>query len=336
MIARQRRAQIEIAAQPGVANQLPDLLLQDRQLQRIELLDGVVLVDEIVERRDRTVQIRVGHRRHQVIDDDRVGAPLGLAALARIVDDERIHERQIAEERVGKAVGGQPDALARQPLERPMLADVDDRVRAPPAVRTRRRQPAIERRVVMRRRKIGRVIDRVGIHPVAAWRLQRDERVSKLQRGEVIVGRVAPRLFGGPHGRRGPARSDLSIDARVRRRQRETAAGRQAPRRFHLRARRRRQPAEPLLVPLAREALRGAILERMPLVVGAAGQQIVHQRFGGRRQPRDAIASPAHRPQQVQQAGGSVEADGVADLRGFRRRVRQDERHSHVGAREMA
>ena len=48
----------------------------------------------------------------------------------------------------------------------------------PPSA-ARRRQPAIERGVVMRRRQIRRVIDRVGIHAVAARRLQRDERAGR-------------------------------------------------------------------------------------------------------------------------------------------------------------
>ena len=95
-----------------------------------------------------------------MVDDDGVGPSLGLGALAGVVDDERVDERHVAERDVGEAAGRQPDALARQPLERAVLADVDDGVGAPPLV-----EPAVEREVVVGRRQVGRVVDGDGLSP---------------------------------------------------------------------------------------------------------------------------------------------------------------------------
>ena len=51
-----------------------------------------------------------------MVDDGGVRATLGLGALAGIVDDKRIDEGQVAEKQVGITVGGETDALPRQPL----------------------------------------------------------------------------------------------------------------------------------------------------------------------------------------------------------------------------
>ena len=47
------------------------------------------------------------------------------------------------------------------------------------------------------------------------------------------------------------------------------------------------------------------------------------------------VAVAPHRAQQGQQAGGRVEADGVADLRRLGRRVGEHEGDAHVGARQL-
>jgi hypothetical protein len=79
-----------------------------------------------------------------VVDDGRVPAPLGLGALARVVDDERVDERQVAEDRVGGAGGGQAEALSGQPFEGAVLAEVDDGVGAEGLI-----EPAVGGQVVV-------------------------------------------------------------------------------------------------------------------------------------------------------------------------------------------
>ena len=77
--------------------------------------------------------------------------------------------------------------LAGQPLERAVLAEVDDRVGAPHAV-----DPAIAGQVVVGRRELGVVVDRDRILAVAARWLDRHEHVAELESGddEVLVGSV--------------------------------------------------------------------------------------------------------------------------------------------------
>ena len=60
-----------------------------------------------------------------------------------------------------------------------MLADVDDRV-GPPDVA----QPAIQSVVMVRRRQVGLMVDGVGVHAVAARRLQGHEHVAQFQAGQ--------------------------------------------------------------------------------------------------------------------------------------------------------
>ena len=87
--------------------------------------------------------------------------------------------------------------LAWQPLQRAVLADMDERVRAEVVA-----QPAIQRVITVRRRQIWLVIDQVRIHAVAARRLDRDEHIAEAQPGErdVVVVHIA-------RARRRPQRS---------------------------------------------------------------------------------------------------------------------------------
>ena len=54
----------------------------------------VIFVDQALELGQHAVAAGAGQGRGQVIDDHRLGSPLGLGALARVVDDERIEMRQ--------------------------------------------------------------------------------------------------------------------------------------------------------------------------------------------------------------------------------------------------
>ena len=101
--------------------------LRARRIERERL---VVLVDQPLEIAQRAVALGARQRRHQVVDDHRLRPALGLRALARVVDDERIQVRQRAEHRVRPALPAERHALARQPLEVAVFAHVHDRVRA--------------------------------------------------------------------------------------------------------------------------------------------------------------------------------------------------------------
>ena len=64
------------------------------QLGRVEHLQARVLVEQRLELGQLVVGLGAHHRRHEVVDDRRVRAALGLHALAGVVDDERVDERQ--------------------------------------------------------------------------------------------------------------------------------------------------------------------------------------------------------------------------------------------------
>ena len=131
----------------------------------------VVLVEQRLEILQRAVGLGPRQRRHQMIDDDRAGAALGLRALAGIVDDERIEMRQLAPQhrRIGRCV--ERRRLARQPLQRPVLAVVDDRMR-PELVP----HPEIGGEIGVRRHEVRIVIGRGLVAIIAARRLQQRRR----------------------------------------------------------------------------------------------------------------------------------------------------------------
>ena len=101
-----------------------------------------VLVEQLLEPGDVAVGLGAGHRRDQVVDDRGVRAALGLRALARVVDQEGVDQRQVAERRVGAAGGGQRGVLAGQPLQVAVLAEVHHRVGAEPPSLARQRYAA--------------------------------------------------------------------------------------------------------------------------------------------------------------------------------------------------
>ena len=107
-----------------------------RRALRIEVGGERVFVDQALQPRQLAVQLGAGQRRRQMVDDHGGGAALRLDALARIVDDERIEMRHAPEDRLGQARGRQAGALARQPFEIAVLAEMDHGV----ASNTPRRQ----------------------------------------------------------------------------------------------------------------------------------------------------------------------------------------------------
>ena len=126
---------VEVGLQVGALDRVPDLHRERRQLRRVEHLQARVLVEQRLELGHLVVGVGAHHRRHEVVDDHGVHAALGLHALAGVVDDERVDERHVAERGVGRALGRERERLAGQPLERAVLAEVDDRVGAPDARR---------------------------------------------------------------------------------------------------------------------------------------------------------------------------------------------------------
>ncbi len=93
MLEHRRQVGVEL----GFLDQIPDLLLQQRQLVRVQQLHLIVLVHQLGQLRQRAVAVGGGHRRRQVVDDHRVAAALGLRAFARIVDDEGVEQRHVAQ-----------------------------------------------------------------------------------------------------------------------------------------------------------------------------------------------------------------------------------------------
>ena len=153
----------EVAVELRGLDQLPDLAADRGDLAGVHRLDRGVLVEQLLEAGQVAVRLGARHRRDEVVDERRVRAALGLRALARVVDQERVDQRQVPEDRVGRAGRRERRGLAGQPLEVAVLADVHQRVRA-----ERGLQPAVGREVVVRGRQVGVVVDRDRVLPEPA------------------------------------------------------------------------------------------------------------------------------------------------------------------------
>ena len=190
------RVDAQVLVQVGRLDQGPDLRSQRGQLVRVERGHGGVLVQQLLELGHLAVGVGAGHRRHQVVDDHRVSAPLGLGPLPRVVDDERVHQRQVAEHRVRRAFRAQAEPLAGQPFQRAVLAQVDDGISA-----ELRGQPAVRGQVMVRRRQVGVVVDGDRVLAEPARRLDHQHHVAESQAGEHDI---AGLLVGVELARRGP------------------------------------------------------------------------------------------------------------------------------------
>ncbi|SLD08188.1 Uncharacterised protein [Mycobacteroides abscessus subsp. massiliense] len=85
-------------------HQRPDLLADGGQFGRIQRRDIRVLIQQLLQTRDVPVGFGARHGRNEVIDKGRVSAPFGLSALPRVVDQERIDQRQIADRGIGGTI----------------------------------------------------------------------------------------------------------------------------------------------------------------------------------------------------------------------------------------
>ena len=159
------------------AHERPDLLTDRGQLAGIERGDVGVLVQQLFQTRDIAVGFGPGHRRDEVVDEGGVGTAFGLRALSRVVDEERVDQRQVAERGVGAARRRHAQRLTRQPLQVPVLAKVHDGVGTEHGV-----EPVVGGQIVMAGRQIGVVVDRDRVLPEAARRLDHEHDVARLHR----------------------------------------------------------------------------------------------------------------------------------------------------------
>lgn len=214
-----------------------------------------------------------------------MGPPLGLGALSGVIDDERVEQRQVAEQRIRGARGRQAQALAGQPLQRAVLAEVDDRVGAPVPV-----QPAVAAQVVVGGGQVGVVVDRHRVLAEAPRRLDREEHIAELQAGEGEVAVVDLHL---------PRRRAPLVDHGLLQ-----VAG---------------ELGEPFLVALTRQAggVGGELVLGEELGVEAAGgDEAVHEPVAveaGLVPLAGVVAGGAERVQGRHGRGGGVQADAVAD-----------------------
>ncbi len=318
--------QAEVVVEPGGLDQRPDLGADGGQLGRVHRGDVGVLVQQLLQARDVAVGVGAGHRRDEVVDQGGVGAALGLGALARVVDQEGVDQREVAEDGVRAALGGQRGGLAGQPLQVAVLAEVDDGVGAEAAVLLRGLDPAVGGQVVVARRQVGVVVDGDGVLAEAARRLDQDEQVPGADRGQHDV---AVRVL-------------RAVDVQL--------AGGRAPVLLDPLAQGLREGGVPAAVVGGGDAHRVAgqlVLGEPVLVVAAGRDQGVDQRValvafvlrGGVQTGQvvpEVHALLAQPLQQAHRAGRGVQADGVADP-GVLRRVRgQHQRETALGGRDVA
>ena len=94
---------VQVVMELGGQHKLPDLGADRRDLGRIESGKGGVLIQQLLKLGHVAIGVGSRHRRNQMIHHHGMGAPFGLGPLAGIVDDEGVHQRQIAEHRVRSA-----------------------------------------------------------------------------------------------------------------------------------------------------------------------------------------------------------------------------------------
>ena len=160
-------------------------------------------------------------------------------------------------------------------------------------------QPRIEREVAVRGHQVGVVVGRLRVDVVAARRLQADDHVAALERGQgELVG-------GGEVERVVPGLAPAFVDAA---------------------AHRRRQRVEE---PAVRAQAQGdRYLAAVPRGVGRPAAEPPDQCVAVAREVRDAMARAFEGAQQLDHAGGGVQSDPVADPAVAVRVVGEDDREA--------
>ena len=162
---------------------------------RIEPLRLGELVEQALELQRCSMSAGGDQRRRQMADGRRADAALGLRRLAGIVDDERIDDRRRAKQDLRGAALAERDGLARQPFQRAVRAELNERVDLLLA-----RKPEIERGVGMARRQVEIVIVALAGRRVSAVGLDRDNELAEPHEADpkravdqvAIVRRLAP------------------------------------------------------------------------------------------------------------------------------------------------
>ena len=300
--AAQRRAGIlpveaEIAVEAMALRRRDDLALEIGPPSRVDAGGEVILVDERLELGEGPMDLGPGHRRRQVVDDDRGGAALGLGALPRVVDDERVDERRRPERHLGPARGRQPERLAGQPFEVAVLAEMDDGVGG-----ERSAEPGVEGQIMVRRDEIRIVVGGLRVDVVAPRRLDADDGIAEPMGGDA----------------EGAVREERIVL-------------RQAPTHGQGVADRGRQAGEERRIAFERQGdLRRGSCGQPAERVGPARQQGRHQPGARRRETGEIVAGFAHRHRQAHRALRRVEADPVGDAAVAVRIVGEDERDTSL------
>ena len=177
VVGRWGKAQVFVQAVLQHVGQ--DVLAQPLGAPGVERQGLDVLVHLAFQLQQRAVGFGAGERGHQVVDDDGLRAPLGLAALAGVVDDEGVQVRQRPQQQVGPAIGPQGHAFAGQPFQVAVLAHVHQRIHLEhPA------QPEIERQVGVGRHQVGVVVAGHAVQVAPARGLYAHEHLAQPQAGD--------------------------------------------------------------------------------------------------------------------------------------------------------
>ena len=169
---------MQFAVDSGFTYQIENVALQFTGTARVQQLCFVIFVGQQFKVTQRPVGFSPGQWRHQVIDNHRLRAALGLRTFAGVVDDKRINVGHRPKDCVRPTVLRQPDALARQPFEIAVLTHMHHCMSAVGVT-----QPEIKRQISMRRHQIRIVIHRAGIDLIPPCRLNSDKGQAKTQTG---------------------------------------------------------------------------------------------------------------------------------------------------------
>ena len=252
-----------------------------------------MFVHQLLEAGDVAVAVGGGHCGNEVVDDGGVGAALGLGSLAGVVDDERVEQRHIVQRHFGVAGGRQPDALARQPFQSAVLAQVNDGVGAENIP-----NPAVIGDIVVGRGQVGAVVNGDGVFAETPGRLQSHEHIAQVKPGD----------------------GQTAVDA-------INIAGRRSPMAGHFGGDVIGKSGKPLGVTAGIDVSGGEtqlLLGQGIAVVAATVDDAAHQFVAVGRDVRDLIAGIPQGAQHRDGGCGGVQPDGVADAGVFGRVVAED------------
>ena len=173
-------------------------------------------IDRGLEIDQAAIQPRFGHRRRQIADQRRAGAALGERTFGRIVRGVEIEVRQVGDQPVRPALGGQPGLFAGHEFERAMGAEMQHRMGAEILA-----QIAVEGAEGMRRREalLEQQPHRVAF--VAEGGLHADEDIAEMRAEDEDVAPVGLVTAG----RGAPLRLDLGQPALLARHVRRRTCG---------------------------------------------------------------------------------------------------------------